>query len=211
MATTERPPQILLVDDESIVVNTLVHGLSALGYQVTGQESAQQALLQYQQQPPDLVITDYRMPEMNGVELARRMIEVTHRPIIMLSAFNDLPLVREAVDVGISAYLVKPVEAERIAPSIEAALARFSEIRALIQQGDNMQAGLETQRLISTAVGIVMAKSQLSQDVAFESLRRLARNQRRALRELAYELVDASSTVNSVISQLSNIKLEQKK
>ena len=211
MATTERSPQILLVDDEAIVVNTLVHGLKALGYQVTGLESAKQALLHYQQQPPDLVITDYRMPEMNGVEMARRMIEITHRPIIMLSAFNDLPLVREAIDVGISAYLVKPIEAERVAPSIEAALARFSEIRALMQQGDNLQAGLETQRLISTAVGIVMAKSQLSQDVAFESLRRLARNQRRTLRELAHELVDASSSVNSIISQLSTIKLEQKK
>ena len=206
MATANIRARILLIDDEPIVLKTLSQGLNDLGYHVSTCASAQEALQQYRADTPDLVITDYRMPDMDGIRLARALLEIDHRPIIMLSAYNDLPLVREAVGAGVSTYLVKPVEAARVAPSIEAALARFSEISALIEQGDNMQAGLETQRLISTAVGIVMARTQRSQDMAFESLRRLARNQRRPLRDLAFDLVDATSTTGNILSQLPELR-----
>ena len=206
MAIADIRARILLIDDEPIVLKTLSQGLNDLGYQVITCASAQEALQQYRDDAPDLVITDYRMPDMDGIRLARALLEIDHRPIIMLSAYNDLPLVREAVGAGVSTYLVKPVEAARVAPSIEAALARFSEISALIEQGDNMQAGLETQRLISTAVGIVMARTQRSQDMAFESLRRLARSQRRPLRELAFDLVDATSTAGNILSQLPELR-----
>lgn len=197
-----RQPRLLLVDDEPIVLDTLASGLAALGYEVQTSDAAQRALEAYRSQIPDLVILDYRMPGMDGLQLARAMIGFAHRPIVMLSAYNDLPLVREAVGLGISTYLVKPVEAERLAPSIEAALARFAEISALLKQGANLQAGVEAHRLISTAVGIVMATTHRSQDVAFESLRRLARDQRRLLRDVAFDLVDATSSANSILSQL---------
>lgn len=206
MATANKRARILLIDDEPIVLRTLSQGLNDLGYHVSTSATVQEALQQYRDDTPDLVITDYRMPDMDGIQLARTLLEINHRPIIMLSAYNDLPLVREAVGAGVSTYLVKPVEAARVAPSIEAVLARFSEISALIEQGDNMQAGLETQRLISTAVGIVMARTLRSQDTAFESLRRLARNQRRPLRELAFDLVDATSTAGNILSQLPELK-----
>jgi response regulator NasT len=198
--------QLLLVDDEPIILNMLANGLNALGYKVTTQESPDAALDSYKRNPPDLVITDYRMPKMDGLQLAKAMIEIAHRPIIMLSAYNDLPLVREAIGAGISTYLVKPVEAERVAPSIEAALARFAEITALLQQGANIQAGVETHRLISTAVGIVMAKTLRPQDQAFESLRRLARDQRRPLRDVAFDLVDSISVSNTILSQLRSME-----
>ena len=94
------------------------------------------------------------------------------------------------------------MEAERLAPSIEAALARFAEISALLKQGANVQAGVETHRLISTAVGIVMVSTHRPQDLAFESLRRFARDQRRPLRDVAFDLVDSTSTANTILSQL---------
>ena len=196
---------LFLVDDEPIVLNTLASGLSGMGYKVTPFETPVEALEKYKQNTPDLVILDYRMPEMSGLDLAKAMIDIVHRPIIMLSAHNDLHLVREAVGVGITNYLVKPVEAERVAPSIEAALARFAEINALVQQGANIQAGVEAHRIINTAVGIVMAKTNRPQDQAFESLRRLARDKRRPLRDLALDLVDATSAANTVISELHDV------
>lgn len=203
---TKDPTNLLLVDDEPIILNTLESGLSSLGYQVTACDTPDQALNSYRQFTPDLVILDYRMPKMNGVELARALIDIEQRPIIMLSAYNDLPMVREAINAGISTYLVKPVEAERLAPSIEAALARFAEISALLKQGANIQAGVESHRLISTAVGIVMAQNRQPQDLAFESLRKMARDQRRSLRDLAFDLVDSTSIANSILVQLQKNK-----
>lgn len=196
--------KLLLVDDEPIVLNTLSSGLTNLGYNVASYSSPKEALKIFRDTPFDLVILDYHMPEMNGLDLARAMIGIHHRPVIMLSAYNDLPLVRAAIGAGVSGYLVKPVEAERLAPSIEAALARFLETEALLKQGANLQSGVETQRLISTAVGIVMAKTHRSQDLAFESLRRLARNQRKPLRDIAFELVESTSAISTILSQLSD-------
>lgn len=204
MKTAAPATRLLLVDDDSIVLDTLATGLSGLGYQVETCDRATAAIESYRRQPPDLAILDYRMPDLDGLAIARAMIAIAHRPIIMLSAYNELPLVREAVGMGVSAYLVKPVEAERLAPSIEAALARFAEIEALLKQGANLQQGVDTQRLISTAVGIVMARAHLPQDLAFERLRRTARDQRRPLRDVAAELVDALSLTNTILQRLGD-------
>ena len=194
--------KILLVDDDAIVLNTLGAGLTRLGYAVQTFDNVPAALVHYQANPPDLAILDYRMPQMDGLELARILIKEVYRPIIMLSSYSEAAIVKDAVGLGVYTYLVKPVEAEHLAPSIEAALARFAEVNVLIKQGDNLQEGLEKNRIISTAVGIVMERTHMSQDVAFESLRRLARDQRRPLRDVAYELVDALSSANTIIGRL---------
>ena len=194
--------KILLVDDDAIVLNTLGAGLTRLGYAVQTFDNVPAALAHYQANPPDLAILDYRMPQMNGLELARILIKEVYRPIIMLSSYSEAAIVKDAVGLGVYTYLVKPVEAEHLAPSIEAALARFAEVNVLIKQGDNLQEGVEKNRIISTAVGIIMERTHMSQDVAFESLRRLARDQRRPLRDVAYELMDAVSSANTIIGRL---------
>jgi two-component system, response regulator PdtaR len=194
------PTHLLLVDDEPIVLTTLSNGLRQMGYRVSTCENSTKAIDSYRQDLPDLVVLDYRIPDINGLALAKLLLDIEHRPIIMLSAYNDLPIVREAIDIGVAGYLTKPVEAERLTPSIEAALARFSEIAALLKQGANIQASIESQRLISTAVGIMMARCNLTQDRAFERLRKQARDQRRPLKDLAFDLVDATSNGNEIFS-----------
>jgi two-component system, response regulator PdtaR len=196
-----KPTHLLLVDDEPIILTTLSTGLSQMGYRVTTCESSANAIESYRQSTPDLVILDYRLPTMNGLELAKQLLDIEHRPIIMLSAYNDLPIVRDAIDIGVAGYLTKPVEAERLAPSIEAALARFTEISALLKQGANIQASIESQRLIGTAVGIMMARCNLTQDGAFERLRRQARDQRKPLKDLAFDLVASTSGSNELLSR----------
>jgi response regulator NasT len=85
-----------------------------------------------------------------------------------------------------------------MAPSIEAALARFAEVEALLKNRENLHDGIEKNRVISTAVGVIMERAGLSPDVAFEHLRQLARAQRKPLRDVARELVDAVATINSL-------------
>jgi len=196
---SEPAPQthVLLVDDDRLVLATLKQGLSRLGYAVTTCDNGQDAIESYRQNPPDLVVLDVRMPGIGGLETARAMLEAAYRPILMLSAYDDLTIVKEAVAMGVSGYLVKPIDANQMAPSIEAALARFAEVNALIKNRENLREGVEKNRVISTAVGIIMERAGLGSDVAFEHLRQLARTQRRTLRDVAQELVQAVTVVNN--------------
>jgi response regulator NasT len=195
--------RILLVDDDPIVLNTLAKGLTEIGYRVETAENGRDALDHYRQGRPDLVILDYRMPDMTGVEVARLMLQESYRPILILSANSEVSAVKGAIGLGVVGYLVKPVNAVQLSPSIDTALVRFAEVSALIKQGTNLQEGVEKNRLISTATGIVMERLRLADDAAFEHLRRLARDQRRPLREIAFELVDAVSTANRMLSRSS--------
>ena len=65
---------------------------------------------------------------------------------------------------------------------------------------ENLREGLEQNRVISTVVGILMERAGLGQDQAFEHLRQLARHRRRTLRDIAIEIVQATSVVNSAMS-----------
>jgi GGDEF domain-containing protein/CheY-like chemotaxis protein len=129
---------ILLVDDDRLVLATLKQGLSKMGYTVTTCDNGPDALELYRNNPPDLVVLDVRMSGMSGIETARAMLESAYRPILMLSAYDDQVIVKEAVTMGVAGYLVKPIEANQMAPSIEAALARFAEVEALITNHEKL-------------------------------------------------------------------------
>lgn len=193
--------RILVVDDDRLVLATLASGLQQEGYEVSTADSGEPALVQYQDTTPDLVVLDYRMPGMTGPEVAKEMLAMAYRPIIMLSAYDDKAMVDEAVKLGVSGYLVKPVDVNQLVPSIEAALARYNEVNALINSESDLREGLERSRIVSTAVGILMSRG-LTTDSAYDALRRLARDDRRPLKDVATELVNSVDAANRVIDRL---------
>ncbi|MDH5632802.1 MAG: response regulator [Gammaproteobacteria bacterium] len=193
---------ILLVDDDRLVLATLATGLQQQGYRVTTADSGEPALERFREHTPDLVVLDYRMPGMTGPEVAQQMLAEAYCPIIMLSAYDDKALVDEAIKLGVSGYLVKPVDVNQLVPSIEAALARFGEVNALINSESDLREGLERSRIVSTAVGIIMARQGFASDRAYDALRRLARDERRPLRDVAADLVDATDQANRMLDRL---------
>lgn len=199
---TEKSNRILVVDDDRLVLATLASGLQQQGYDVATADSGAPALQQYQESTPDLVVLDYRMPGMTGPEVAREMLDMAYRPIIMLSAYDDKALVDEAVRLGVSGYLVKPVDVNQLVPSIEAALARYAEVNALLNSESDLREGLERSRMVSTAVGILMSSRDMTIDTAYDALRRLARDERRPLKDVADELVHAMDSTNRIIDRL---------
>ncbi len=199
---TDHQTRVLLVDDDPVVLNSLGSGLVAYGYNVETCKNGELALEANRENPPDAIVMDFNMPGLSGIETLEAMAEERNCPVIILTAYSDVNIVKAAVGAGVSAYLVKPVEAERLAPSIEAALVRYREIAALLKQDANVQDIMEKNRIINAAVGIVMERCNMSFDKAFESLRRHARNERRALKEIAFELVDGVSAINEALSRL---------
>jgi len=199
MATrTEKAAQrhILVVDDDRLVLAALAEGLRIAGYRVTGVASGEDAL--GITDTPDLALLDVRMPGMSGIELGRKLREQGGVPFLFLSAYGDQEIVKQAAEEGALGYLVKPLDIQQIVPSIEAALARGNDIKKLRESEAQLSTALIGSREISMAVGLLMMRDRLNREQAFELLRSHARSQRRAVSEVAKELLNSAENLNAV-------------
>lgn len=182
-------PHLLLVEDDRLISATLAGGLKAHGYAVSIARSAEEALPLLEGVDFDLAILDEQLPGMNGLDLAEVLREAYALPVIFLTAFSDPVRVRQAVEKGALAYLIKPVDVEQLLPTLRTALARAEEIRLLRDTGHNLQRALDERREISIAVGILMERLQIARQPAFEMLRKNARAQRRRIEDVARDMV----------------------
>lgn len=126
--------RILLVDDDPIVISSVGLGLLNAGYRVDTFDDGATALAGYQVDTPDLAILDIGLPDMSGTRLAAQMLEHAYRPIIMLSGHTELDIVNQAIGQGVVGYLVKPISAHQLIPSIETALARVDDINQWVAE-----------------------------------------------------------------------------
>ncbi len=110
--------QILVVDDESSWQKVLRYFLETKGYSVTTVGSGTEALEKLRSYHPDLILSDVRMPEMNGFDLLdniRRIPDVSGTPVIFFSAIDDYDARKVAKDLGAVDYIVKPFDQEEVA------------------------------------------------------------------------------------------------
>ena len=189
---------ILVVDDDRLVLAALAEGLRGAGYRVTGVASGDEALASAGREAPDLALLDMRMPGMSGIELGRRLREQFGVPFVYLSAYGDNEAVQQAVNEGALGYLVKPLDIQQIAPSIEAALTRAGEIRELRESEVQLNKALAGSREISMAVGLLMMRDRINREQAFDLLRSNARSRRRPVSEIAEQLLTSAEEFYTV-------------
>lgn len=181
--------KILVADDDRVILMTLAEGLAEAGYQVISARDGLQALALCKSEHPDLALLDIRMPGLDGIELAQSVCKESGVPFLFLSAYDDEDFVKRAVEAGALGYLIKPLGMPAILLAVRVALARAQEISGLKKRKQDLEAALASNRIIGTAIGMVMRESQLTQEEAFERLRRYSRGKRRKLEEVAQALV----------------------
>ena len=121
---TDPKPRILVVDDEPQLTRVLLRTLSSKGYEVRVAGDGEFALQTFHDWPPSLVITDLAMPNMGGLELCRRLREISEVPIIILSVRGEEKTKVEALDSGADDYVTKPFGMDELLARIRAALRR---------------------------------------------------------------------------------------
>ena len=119
---------------------------------------------------PDLVITDIKMPDMDGIEAATRIYQNAPVPVILVSAFHDPEFISRAEADHILAYLVKPIKQADLEPAIGIAMRRFEQFQALRKETSDLKQALEDRKLIEKAKGILMKKAGLDEHDAFRRL-----------------------------------------
>jgi two-component system KDP operon response regulator KdpE len=124
MTETEPKGNILVVDDEPQITRVLKTTLSSQGYGVRSASDGEEALNEMKTWPPDLIITDLRMPGIDGLELCRRVRVDSRIPIIVLSVKGEEAIKVQALDAGADDYVTKPFSVNELLARVRAALRR---------------------------------------------------------------------------------------
>ena len=187
-----RSLRIAVADDEPDMQEYYRAILPQLGHVVVAvAETGRELVEKCHDQRPDLVITDIKMPDMDGIEAARRLYCEAPIPVILVSAHHDPDYLARAEAEHILAYLVKPIKQADLEPAIGLAMRRFEQFQALEQEAANLKQALEDRKTIEKAKGLVMKKTQLDEAAAFRRLQKLACDQNRKLVEIARMLLTA--------------------
>jgi AmiR/NasT family two-component response regulator len=187
--------RILVAEDETIIRMDLRSLLEGAGFEVCAEaRDGEQAVELARTEEPDLAIMDVKMPHLDGIEAARRILEERPIPIVMLTAYGQEELVTRAVEAGVFGYLVKPFREQDLLPAIQAARARHDELQALREEAESLAEALAARKVIERAKGLLMAKEQLSEQDAFARLRRASQASGRPLRVIAEAVVATLGT-----------------
>ena len=181
---------ILVVDDDRLVLATLVHGLAQAGYEVIDADNGDDAILLARERRPDLALLDIRMEGKSGLDVAETLRDKYRIPFMFLSAFSDDATVAQVKALGAVAYLVKPLDIRQIEPAVEAALARVGG-RQAPPAAAAAAGGDALDPVVAMAVGVLMHRYSLPRGPALDRLRRQAATEHRALADQAERLLQA--------------------
>lgn len=180
------PTRIMIADDEIIQRLDLKDMLTRLDYLVVGEVGDGVSALNLAREiHPDLVIMDIRMPGMDGIDVASILSQEQIAPVLLLTAFNDQPLIERAKEAGVMNYIVKPLHENAVVPAIELALARYHEFHALEEKARTLADKLEARKIVERAKGLLMEKQGLSEREAFQKLQKASMDNRKSMRDVA--------------------------
>lgn len=109
--------KVLIVDDESFIINLLKNGLTENGFDVITAENGFEALIAVEEQKPDVVITDIMMPRLTGLEFLKAIKNnpaTAGVPVFLISAMDQADMVQEGLDLGAADYITKPFKINEI-------------------------------------------------------------------------------------------------
>ena len=181
----------LVAEDETLIRLDIVETLTEAGYEVVAEaadgESAYQSALEHQ---PDLCVMDVKMPKMDGISAAEKIMKEVSCAVVMLTAFSQKELVERARDAGAMAYVVKPFTPAELLPALEIALSRHAEIQSLENEVADLQDRFETRKVVDRAKGLLMENMEMSEPEAFRWIQTTSMNRRLTMREVAEAVIE---------------------
>src|ERR671935_1880470 len=160
--------RVLVAEDETIIRLDLRELLERAGFEVCAEaRDGEEAVALARSERPDLAVLDVKMPRLDGIEAARRILEERPIPIVMVTAYGQEELVARAVEAGVVGYLVKPFREQDLMPAIATARARHEELAAVRDEAESLADALAARKVIERAKGLLMEKEQLTEEEAF--------------------------------------------
>jgi two-component system, response regulator PdtaR len=182
--------RILIAEDETIIRIDLRELLERAGFAVVAEaRDGEEAVALARTAEPDLALLDVKMPRLDGIEAARRILDERPIPIVVVTAYGEEELVARAVEAGVFGYLVKPFRESDLLPAIATARARHEELVAVRAEADSLAEALAARKSIERAKGLLMEREGLTENEAFARLRKASQISGRPLKVVAEALI----------------------
>lgn len=141
---------------------------------------------------PDMIIVDAESEARDSLEHVVMATRDARRPIVLFTNDNDTTHVKDAVAAGVSAYVVAGLSPDRIRPILDVAMARFEHEQGLRRELANAKTELHDRKIIDRAKGVLMQRQGLTEQAAYEKLRKAAMDKSLRLSEVAQRILDVA-------------------
>lgn len=184
----------MLVDDASHEeAGSLNEGLMAAGFDVVvATPDARTLLDRVTELAPDAIIIASESPTRDTLEQLAFVTERRPRPIVLFTEDRANATIAAALRAGVSAYIVDGVDAARLKPILDVAIARFEREKALRAELRDAKDRLAERKLIERAKGVLMRQKGIGEDEAFALMRKLAMDRNRRLADIAQQVLDVT-------------------
>ena len=185
--------RVMLVDDDAERLEMLEAALRGVGHEVVARRgTADDLLAAARETRPEIVLIDVDSPGRDMLESLAQINRDEPMPVALFAAKSDVESIRRAMRAGVCAYVVDGLQPNRLQAVMEVAIARFAEHQVLRHELDDAKSRLADRKDIDRAKGLLMARRGLSEELAYEQLRKAAMNRNLKIGDAARAVIAAA-------------------
>jgi response regulator NasT len=190
--------RVLVIDDHEPSRARLSAILRECEYEVVGEAATGKSAMVFAlTKNPDVILMAVGLPDIDGIQAAEAIIQRKPLPIVLITSRYDAETIERAKGAGVMGYLVKPLRAEELRPTIELALSRFQQVASLREENSTLKETLEARKIIERAKGLLMEQRKLSEEQAYSLLKKASMNMRKPMADVAQAILLAGGLLAS--------------
>lgn len=183
--------RILLIDDSAERVVFLNRILNECGYEYVTSCAPTDIILDHVSKfNPEVILIDVFSPSRDTLEQLTTIRDANPKPVVLLSQDDNMQTIEAAFKCGVTAYVSRDVTRSQAKPIIDTAMLTFASFQSLKNELDEVREELQQKKIVEKAKGILMSDYDLSEEDAYQRLRKFAMDRKRSMSDVANQIIE---------------------